>query len=81
MKARPSYFIGKACRHWTPELNRRFRVYRFDVDRPNFEGQYAGAVWDAKKGEWLPKMLRYGDISRPAEESEIPDHNLFGGRA
>lgn len=60
--------------HWSPEQNRRFRVYRLDGPT-NHVGRYPGAVWDADRKEWIDQYRQGGiaghELARAATTKDL----------
>ena len=70
----PQYWIAAPCRHWKPEQNERFKLYRVDTD-PYRSGHSDGAVWDAVEKRWLEcsNSISLSWLKRPARPDELPN--------
>lgn len=66
------YWIAHPCRHWSAELNKRFRLYRIEGGSDH-AGNLPGSVWDAERASWVEQ--RHGinacTLKRQASRAEI----------
>ena len=73
-ESQPRYWIARQCSHWSPEQNRRFRLYRLDGPTDHV-GRYPGAVWDADRKQWLDQRCLGGiatyELLRPAAIKDL----------